>query len=241
VLIQAVSHGVNFLGTIARRFSWPAEGRPDGNITVEPIARKFRVEPDPQLCERRHHGGRDERPEPGREDDAHPLGQLHEPAARPDPNRPRVGRPDSQLAERQLECRRPIADERIKAGLEEKPVDSLSLDLADKPVRRRPGLSSLAPLTGSSSSELSSWPAGGRCQWSPVVGSGALRAGPVMSGRGCSILGGSRPGITISFEFTLPALMTVVSERQPQWSRATTGENRIVAAWRWDGGEALLG
>ena len=47
--------------------------------------------------------------------------------------------------------------------------------------------------------------------------------------------------ITIPFEFTLPALMTVVSERQPQWSRATTGENRIVAAWRWDGGEAVLG
>lgn len=48
-------------------------------------------------------------------------------------------------------------------------------------------------------------------------------------------------GITIPCEFTLPALMTVVSERQPQWSRATTGENRIVAAWRWDGGEAVLG
>ena len=71
----------------------PAEERPDRDVALAAVARQDEVEPHPQLLERREEVGRDERPHPGRQDEAHPVGQsANRPRARMRTVRGSVGR-----------------------------------------------------------------------------------------------------------------------------------------------------
>ncbi len=118
----------------------PAEERPDGDVHLETVAGEDEVETHPQLLEGREEVGRDERAHPRREDQAHPVGQSAEAAAAPDVDGPRLGRPDDRLAQAelagQLEGRRPVADERVRPGLDEEAVLSFRADLAAQPRAR---------------------------------------------------------------------------------------------------------